>query len=165
MTLDPTTGAVILQLVLWLPLVGAIVVALAGAGPLDPHPDAHAEHDEPPAGLNLRPWRIATTFAVITLLLAIWLMIGFDRSQASQYQFVVRVGWLPFGTDYRMGVDGLSMPLVVLNALLSVSAIAGSWRIGSRQPLYFSLFLILESAVAGVFTSMDLFVFFLFWEL
>jgi NADH-quinone oxidoreductase subunit M len=165
MTLDPITGAVILQLVLWLPLIGACVVVLAGAGPVNPHPDAHADHGEAPTGLNLRPWRIATTFAVITLLLAIWLMIGFDRSQASQYQFVTRLAWLPFGTDYRMGVDGLSMPLVVLNALLSLSAIAGSWRISTRQPLYFSLFLILESAVAGVFVTMDLFVFFLFWEL
>ena len=57
------------------------------------------------------------------------------------------------------------MPLVALNALLTLSAIAGSWRIAMRQPLYFSLFLILESAVAGVFTAGDLFLFFLFWEL
>src|SRR4029079_19072630 len=57
------------------------------------------------------------------------------------------------------------MPLLVLNALLSLSAIAGSWRISSRQALYFSLFLVLESAVMGVFTAVDLLLFFLFWEL
>ena len=57
------------------------------------------------------------------------------------------------------------MPLVALNGLLSLSAIAGSWRTPTRQPLYFSMFLILETAVAGVFTSVDLFLFFLFWEL
>src|SRR5258708_15458997 len=57
------------------------------------------------------------------------------------------------------------MPLLALNALLTLSAIAGSWRIAMRQPLYFSLFLILESAVSGVFTAGDLFLFFLFWEL
>jgi NADH-quinone oxidoreductase subunit M len=57
------------------------------------------------------------------------------------------------------------MPLVALNALLSLSAIAGSWRIATRQSLYFSLFLALETAVAGVFTAGDLFLFFLFWEL
>src|SRR5258708_22661192 len=57
------------------------------------------------------------------------------------------------------------MPLVAPNALLALSGIAGSWRIATRQPLYFSLFLILESAVAGVFTASDLFLFFLFWEL
>jgi NADH-quinone oxidoreductase subunit M len=164
-TLSPGFGALLLQLVLWLPLVGGIVVALAGSGPLARHPDAHADHGEPPTGLNLRPWRLATGFALVTFLLAAWLMLGFDRSQASQYQFVVRIPWLPFGSDYRIGVDGLSMPLVVLNALLSLSAIAGSWRVPMRQPLYYSLFLTLESAVAGVFTSVDLFLFFLFWEL
>src|SRR5258708_37326848 len=57
------------------------------------------------------------------------------------------------------------MRLLALNALLTLSAIAGSWRIAMRQPLYFSLFLILESAVSGVFTAGDLFLFFLFWEL
>jgi NADH-quinone oxidoreductase subunit M len=149
MNLDPGFGRLLLQLVLWLPLLGALVVALAG-------------EDQTRPG---RSWRIATGFALIVFLLAAWLMIGFDRSQADQYQFDVRIAWLPFGSDYRIAVDGLSMPLVALNALLSLSAIAGSWRIATRQPLYFSLFLILESAVAGVFTAVDLFLFFLFWEL
>lgn len=167
MNLDQSFGAFLLQLVLWLPLVGAIVVVFSGAGAAQPHPDpvdAHGHEGAAPV-LNLRPWKIATGFALVVFLLAAWLMLGFDRSQASQYQFVVRVPWLPFGSDYRIGVDGLSMPLVVLNALLSLSAIAGSWRVATRQPLYFSLFLVLESAVAGVFTAVDLFLFFLFWEL
>ncbi len=159
--MDPTLGRILLQLVLWLPLLGAILVAFAGAGPMEPHPDAHGATNR----INLRPWRIATAFAAITFILAAWLLIGFDRSQANQYQFVVRIAWLPFGSDYRIGVDGLSMPLVALNALLSLSAIAGSWRTPTRQPLYYSLFLVLETAVAGVFTSVDLFLFFLFWEL
>src|SRR5207248_4930384 len=114
---------------------------------------------------GLRSWRIATAFAALVFLLAAWLLIGFDRTQSAVYQFETRIGWLPFGSDYRIAVDGLSMPLVALNALLSLSAIAGSWRIVLRQPTYFSLFLILESAVAGVFTAGDLFLFFLFWEL
>jgi NADH-quinone oxidoreductase subunit M len=149
MIVDPTLGRILLQVVLWLPLLGAIVVAMTRSDETTP----------------LRSWRIATFFALITFLLAAWLMIGFDRSRSDQYQFDVRIPWLPFGSDYRIGVDGLSMPLVALNALLSLSAIAGSWRISTRQPLYFSLFLILESAVAGVFTAVDLFLFFLFWEL
>ena len=156
---------VVLQLVLWLPIVGAIVVALAGNGRLEPHPDTTLEHDHPREALSLRAWRIATIFALVVFLLAVWLLISFDRSRADQFQFETRTAWLPFGSDYRIAVDGLSMPLVVLNAVLSLSAIAGSWRIGTRQPLYFSLFLILESAVAGVFTATDLFLFFLFWEL
>ena len=105
----------ILQLVLWLPLVGAVVVALAGNA------------------TPTRAWRIATFFAAITFILAAWLLIGFDRAQASQYQFETRIAWLPFGSDYRIAVDGLSMPLVALNALLTLSAIAGSWRIASAS--------------------------------
>jgi NADH-quinone oxidoreductase subunit M len=166
MNLDPTFGRLLLQVVLWLPLVGAIVVALAGSGPLEPSPDpASGAHGEVRAPVSLRPWRIATFVAAITFVLAAWLLIGFDRARADQYQFETRLSWLPFGSDYRIAVDGLSMPLVALNALLSLSAIAGSWRIAARQPLYFSLFLVLESAVAGVFTAGDLFLFFLFWEL
>ncbi len=148
MSLDPTVGRYVLQIVLWLPLVGGLVVALAGG-------------DAKP----LRSWRLATLFAAVTFLLAAWLMIGFNRDQAGQYQFETDIPWLPFGSHYRIAVDGISMPLVVLNALLSLSAIAGSWRITTRPTLYFSLFLILETAVAGVFTSVDLFLFFLFWEL
>jgi NADH-quinone oxidoreductase subunit M len=149
MTLTNEAGAILLQIVLWLPLVGAVVVALWPADEENP----------------LRSWRIATFVATLTMLAALWLMIGFDRNHADQFQFATRIPWLPFGSDYRIAVDGLSMPLVVLNALLSLSAIAGSWRIVTRQALYFSLFLILESAVAGVFTANDLFLFFLFWEL
>jgi NADH-quinone oxidoreductase subunit M len=145
--LNPEIGRVVLQLVLWLPLIGALVVALSS-------------NDSP-----RRAWQLAVFFAAVTFGLAAWLFIGFDTGQSSVYQYETRIPWMPFGSDYRIAVDGLSMPLVVLNALLSLSAIAGSWRINLRQPLYFSLFLILESAVAGVFMSVDLFLFFLFWEL
>ena len=148
MTLSPDAGALLLQLVVWLPLVGAIVVALFGAG------------------RALRPWRIAVFFTAIAFLAACVLLVGFNRADAGRYQFETRLAWLPaLGSDYRLAVDGLSLPLVVLNALLMLSALLGSWRITTRPQLYFSLFLVLESAVAGVFTAGDLFLFFLFWEL
>jgi NADH-quinone oxidoreductase subunit M len=166
MILDPNVGRIVLQVVLWLPAIGAAVVALAGVGQAESNAAAHGAHaGEAPGGASLRAWRIATVFAAVTFVLAVWLLIGFDRARADQYQFETRIGWLPFGSDYRIAVDGLSMPLLALNALLTLSAIAGSWRIAMRQPLYFSLFLILESAVSGVFTAGDLFLFFLFWEL
>jgi NADH-quinone oxidoreductase subunit M len=149
MILDPTFGAALLQFVLWFPLLGAIVVAFLPSS-----------EDNP-----LRSWRLATGFAAIALIASVVLLIGFNRTTADRYQFETNVAWLPFGSNYRIAVDGLSIPLVVLNALLSLSAIAGSWRISNRQTLYFSLFLVLESAVAGVFTAVDLFLFFLFWEL
>jgi len=165
MNLDPNVGRIILQLVLWLPAIGAAVVALAGNGVAEASPDISVHAETAALGASRRAWRIATFFAAITFILAAWLLIGFDRTNADQYQFETRIGWLPFGSDYRIAVDGLSMPLLALNALLTLSAVAGSWRIAMRQPLYFSLFLILESAVSGVFTAGDLFLFFLFWEL
>ncbi len=147
--MSPQTGALLLQIVLWLPLIGAIVVALLPSDEYRP----------------MRSWRLATLFAAVTFIASALLLIGFDRGAADRFQFETRIPWLPFGSDYRIAVDGLSLPLVVLNALLTLSAVAGSWRINTRQTLYYSLFLVLESAVAGVFTAGDLFLFFLFWEL
>src|SRR5207244_2449707 len=117
MILDQNVGRIILQLVLWLPAIGAAVVALAGSGEPEPSPDA-LTHGQP---TSMRAWRIATFFAAITFILAAWLLIGFDRSRADQYQFETRIGWLPFGSDYRIAVDGLSTPLLALNALLTLS--------------------------------------------
>ncbi len=148
MTSSSDTGALLLQLVLWLPLVGAILVALFGAGS------------------GRRPWQLASFFSGLNLLLAVWLFLLFDRGQAGQFQFKVSLDWLPaLGSQYRIAADGLSLPLVILTTLLSFSSIVGSWRIVTRPTLYFSLFLVLESAILGVFTATDLFLFFLFWEL
>ncbi len=172
MSPDSTTGALLLQLTVWLPLVGAIFIALLGSRQEQPNMLPQADVAEEAAhgqGItmthDLRPWRLATIFSAASLAAAVLLLIGFDRGAADRFQFETRIPWLPFGSDYRIAVDGLSMPLVVLNALLTLSAVLGSWRISHRPALYFSLFLVLETAVAGVFTAGDLFLFFLFWEL
>ncbi len=147
MTPSSNTGELLLQVVLWLPLVGAIVVAFLG-------------------GTGRRSWQLASVVSGLNLVLAIWLFLLFDPANAGHFQFEARVPWLPaLGSEYRIAVDGLSLPLVVLTALLSFSSILGSWRIVNRPGLYFSLFLTLESAILGVFTATDLFLFFLFWEL
>jgi len=148
MTVD--SGPVTLQLVLWLPLLGALAVALfSGKNPR-------------------RPWQIAMVFTAANFLLSVWLLIIFNQNDASHFQFETRLPWIPldfFRSDYRVAVDGISLPLVVLNALLSLSAVAGSFHIKLRPTLYFAMFLTLETAVMGVFTATDLFLFFLFWEL
>jgi NADH-quinone oxidoreductase subunit M len=144
-----TVGTILLQLVIWLPLLGAVVIAFFG-------------NDDAPRSV----WRLAVGFTAVTFVLALLLLIPFDVSNAGRYQFEVNLAWLPpIGSNFRLAVDGLSLPLVLLNALLMLSAMIGSYRITTRPRLYFSLFLILETAVAGVFTSVDLFLFFLFWEL
>src|SRR6266487_5279665 len=72
-------------------------------------------------------------------------------------------GTFTFRINYFLGVDGLSLPLVILNALLSMLAIIGGWE-KPRVKEYMSLLLILEAGVMGVFLSLDLLLFFLFWE-
>jgi NADH-quinone oxidoreductase subunit M len=66
---------------------------------------------------------------------------------------------------WRLAADGLSMPLVVLTALLSIAAVSASWRITERPATYFALLLLLESAVMGVFLAEDVILFYVFWEL
>src|SRR6516225_5971235 len=72
-------------------------------------------------------------------------------------------GSFTFRINYFLGVDGLSLPMVILNALLTVLAIIGGWE-KIRVKEYMALLLLLEAGVMGVFISLDLFLFFLFWE-
>ena len=93
----------------------------------------------------------------------------FDRSEgADRFQFVDKITWIPdvgLNAHFFLAVDGLSAPLVALTGLLGMCAILASWHVGLRVKEYFVWLLVLQTAVMGVFTSMDLLLFFLFWEL
>ncbi|HVH30600.1 MAG TPA: NADH-quinone oxidoreductase subunit M [bacterium] len=81
-------------------------------------------------------------------------------------QFVEQHSWIPnLGITYHVGVDGLSLPLVALTALLSVLSIVYSWRIEVRLKEYLFLFLLLETGMLGVFAALDFFLFYIFWEI
>ena len=81
-------------------------------------------------------------------------------------QFVEEHSWIPtLGITYHVGVDGLSLPLVALTALLSVLSIVYSWRIEVRLKEYLFLFLLLETGMLGVFAALDFFLFYIFWEI
>jgi len=81
-------------------------------------------------------------------------------------QFVEQHSWIPnLGITYHIGVDGLSLPLVALTALLSVLSIVYSWRIEVRLKEYLFLFLLLETGMLGVFAALDFFLFYIFWEI
>src|SRR5437868_15307705 len=75
----------------------------------------------------------------------------------------LKTGGLEFKIDYFLGVDGLSLPMVILNALLTLLAIIGGWE-KPRVKEYMALLLLLETGVMGVFMSLDLLLFFLVWE-
>ncbi len=101
----------------------------------------------------------------LELLISVFMLINFDLSK-NGYQFVESYEWIPsLGISYHLGVDGLSLPLVFLTTLLFVCAISISIPIKTRVAEFFFWFLVLETSVLGVFVSLDLVLFFIFWEL
>ncbi len=108
---------------------------------------------------------IASTFALATIGWTIWLLTQFDLSNPGM-QFVENVNWIDaLGLSYRLGIDGLSLPLVALNSLLTWVAIYSSDEEIERPRLYYTLILILNAAVSGVFLAQDLLLFFIAYEL
>ena len=112
---------------------------------------------------NLVRWTAAITSAV-PLILSIWLYANFDRATTAM-QFVEKAGWIPrFNITYFMGIDGISIPMVLLTALLSFICMFASWGITQMVKGYYALFLLLETGMMGVFCALDFFLFFVFWE-
>ena len=146
-----------LTLILFLPAIVAFVLSL----PIIPK-----------AREELIRWiALATTAVVfvISLMLAVPALGGFGGSQFAvgdpAMQMVVKMPWIDaFGIEYLLGVDGISMPLVVLTTFLSVLACGASWNISKHVKAYFVLFLLLETGMIGVFISLDFFLFYVFWE-
>jgi NADH-quinone oxidoreductase subunit M len=109
--------------------------------------------------------RLAALFTIIPLALALYLFIAYDRSAAG-IQFEEKLSWIPaINAYYHVGVDGLSLPLVLLTAFLGFLVIPVSWSIHERCREYFAWLLLLEGSILGVFASLDLLLFFLFWEI
>lgn len=108
---------------------------------------------------------IALIASLASFFLSLVVFATFDRSNASQIQFEQYVSWIPaINAHYHLGVDGLSLPLVVLTTLLGFLSVLVSWKVSLRPREYFIWLLLLESSVIGVFTSLDLLLFFIFWE-
>ncbi len=110
--------------------------------------------------------KIALIATSIQLLLAAILYSKFDASLSiMESPFTVQIDWIKhFNIQYFIGVDGLSMPMVLLTALLSCICIISSWNITKQSLGYFSLFLLLDAGMMGVFLAMDFFLFYVFWE-
>jgi NADH-quinone oxidoreductase subunit M len=140
----------VLTFIVFFPLVGAAIVAFL---PRERERDAR--------------WVAAAT-AFVVLVAAVVLFAIFDRDQ-SGFQFVQRKTWVDselagLKLQYLLGVDGLSVALVVLTSLLGMVAILISWNIELRPKEYFVWLLVLESSLFGVFTALDFLLFFIFWE-
>jgi NADH-quinone oxidoreductase subunit M len=101
---------------------------------------------------------------LVPLVLATKLWIDFDTSMAD-YQFVVSIDWIKsLGIQYSLGVDGLSIPMVWLAALLMFIAPFAAWKIEKGVKGFMLLLLLLETGILGVFCTLDLFLFYVFWE-
>src|SRR6187455_3178228 len=133
-----------------LPLVGAIVLLFVG--------NADARRN----GL-IRWLALAFSLATFGVTLALW--AGFD-SKSADYQLVERHQWIPaFGIEYYVGIDGISLLLIVLTGFLTPIALLSSWESVEKKVKEFSIFiLVLEAAMIGVFVSLDLFLFYVFWD-
>jgi NADH-quinone oxidoreductase subunit M len=110
---------------------------------------------------------IALFISAITFILSLPLAVGFDTGRATM-QFDERVPWISsFGlnVDYHLGIDGLSLWLVILTTMLTVISLLSSWRAIEHHVREFLIFLLLlETGLLGVFVALDLFLFYLFWE-
>ncbi len=140
-----------LSLLVFLPLAGALAVALLPRG-----------REGWAKGLAA-----ATTLAVLGL--ALTLFAAYDQG-GEQFQFIDRHLWLSsdittFRLQYLLGVDGLGLAMVLLTAFLSAMAVLISWNIDLRPREYFAWLLVLETSLLGVFTALDLILLFLFWEI
>jgi NADH-quinone oxidoreductase subunit M len=135
-----------LDVTIFLPLAGAVVLGLI-----------------PRAGDNLLRYA-ALTFTTATFLVSIGLVVNFDAAEAG-FQLGTTAEWIPeWGVSYITGVDGISLWLVMLTAFLGPLAVLASWSITTRTKAFFIFLLALETGMLGVFSSLDLFLFYLFWE-
>ena len=139
----------ILSVTTFLPLVGALIVYLTRG-------------DDEAARRNSR-W-IALWTTLITFAVSVILVMRFDPSNAD-FQFVEKANWLATGITYHMGVDGISLPFVILTTALMPICIIASWKsVTSRVREYMMAFLILETFLVGTFAALDLVLFYLFFE-
>jgi len=107
---------------------------------------------------------LAVAFTLITLAASLILYFHFDGSVADP-QFVEKSGWLGYGINYHLGVDGISLWLVLLTTFLMPIAVLSSWTyIQKRVKEYLIFMLLLEAGIIGVFVSLNLFLFYVFWE-
>ena len=139
----------LLTVLILLPVVGALVSVVYAFVP-----GKRDEHFK---------W-IGLVITVATFLLSLLLLR--ELSSGAQFRFEENVSWIgAIGTRYHVGVDGISLWLVLLTTLLMPIAILSSWTaIHKREAFYYVFLLILESAMIGVFVSLDLLVFYLFFE-
>jgi NADH-quinone oxidoreductase subunit M len=140
------SGALLLNLVIFAPLAGAVVVGVL------------------PRNRVELVRLVSLLVTLITFVLSVALLAQFKTGEAA-FQFVSHREWIPqFGVGYTAGIDGVSLWMVMLTTFLMPLGVLASWGITSRVKPYFAFLLALETGMLGVFSSIDMFLFYLFWE-
>ncbi len=135
----------LLSVLIWLPILGGIITLIAG--------DKFAA----------RP--VALLISVVTFVISILLWTGFNP-EGYQLQFVERMPWIEvFNIHYSLGVDGISMPLILLNTFITVLIVLAGWEVIKKKPAqYMAAFLFMEGIINGVFAAQDAILFYVFFE-
>jgi len=155
MHVDPfALNSLFLSIIIFLPLLGSLVILAL-----------------PKSGNDKKlPHLVALVFTTVTFLLSVLMTFAFKAvphgTDKFNFQFVDKFSWLPsFNINYHVGVDGLSIPMILLTTLIFVVAVLASWNTKKMPKAYFFLMLAMQTAILGVFSSLDLFLFFIMWEL
>jgi len=137
----------LLSLVIWTPIVGGVLVLLVG--------------DKKPAAAR----KIALLFSIIAFLLTLPLYSQFN-TDTHLMQFVERHSWIPaFNIEYFIGIDGISLPLILLTSFTTVVVVISAWEIIQyRVAQYMAAFLIMEGFMIGTFSSLNAILFYIFFE-
>ncbi|QOC22080.1 NADH-quinone oxidoreductase subunit M [Wenzhouxiangella sp. AB-CW3] len=136
----------LLSLLIWIPIVAAFGVAALGVR----------------APKLVRP--VALIVALVSFVLSLVLYAGFDVT-TSAMQFQEKTVWIgAFDVNYHLGVDGLSLPLILLTTLIGVLIIVAGWQIKNQPHLYMAAFLLLQGLMVGVFSALDALLFYVFFE-
>ena len=137
----------LLSIVIWLPIAGGILALSLGDG------RARAAR-----------W-VSLVASLLTLAACVPLYLHFVDGTPN-FQFTERVPWIPsLHAQYFLGVDGISLPLILLTAFMTVPVIIAGWSVVEKRPAqYYAAFLIMEGLMIGVFSALDSLLFYFFWE-
>jgi NADH-quinone oxidoreductase subunit M len=140
-------GFALLSVLIWLPILGGVAVLALGT-----------------RSIVIARW-VALLVSIATFLISIPAYIGFDTGTASM-QFVEKLSWIPsLNVFYGLGLDGISLPLVLLTTFMTIPVIIAGWTVIEQRPAqYYAAFLIMEGLMIGVFCATDALLFYFFWE-
>ncbi|MCJ7445203.1 MAG: NADH-quinone oxidoreductase subunit M [Methanotrichaceae archaeon] len=135
----------VLSLMIAIPLLGAIITFLTRS--------------------RAQARSVALIASLVPLLISLWVYMDFEKASKTM-QFVENYEWVPsLGINYTIGIDGISLPLILLSTIVSILVIIYAWGEGHRSNQFFALLLLNEVGVLGVFMALDFFLFYIFWEI